>query len=160
MNKYQTETSLPDKYIRSSRAGDPHSLYADPDPESAVSPNTVPDPGPAQKIIKVFLKKITQKWGKRVHVEIYSKKQLTNLQLSAISDTSSVLSKNSPSWVRIRIASADPEPKKWMRIHADPDPQPSYLTLTKNHYIISTLSSDADTAGPPQRSGRNPHPYG
>ena len=55
------------------------------------------------KIIKVFLKKITQKWGKRVHVEIYSKKQLTNLQLSAISDTSSVLSKNSPSWVRIRI---------------------------------------------------------
>ena len=61
MNKYQTETSLPDKYIRSSRAGDPHSLYADPDPESAVSPNTDPDPGLAQQNHKSFLKKITQK---------------------------------------------------------------------------------------------------
>ena len=61
MKKYQTETSLLDKYKRSSRAGDPHPLYADPDPEPAVSPNTDPDPGPAQQNHKSFLKKITQK---------------------------------------------------------------------------------------------------
>ena len=61
MNKYQTETSLLDKYKWSSRAGDPHSLYADPDPEPAVSPNTDLDPGPSQQNHNSFLKKITQK---------------------------------------------------------------------------------------------------
>ena len=56
MNNYQTETSLLDKYIRSSRAVDPHSLYADPDPEPAVFLNADPDPGPAQQNHKSFLK--------------------------------------------------------------------------------------------------------
>ena len=45
MNNNQTETSLLAKYIQSSKAVDPHSLYSDPDPDPAVFLNADPDPG-------------------------------------------------------------------------------------------------------------------